>query len=42
MALALLLIVRELGLSLAQLDELRTKYEPDGVQPTQVRPKKVE
>ena len=40
--LALLLIIRQLGLSLADLDDLRTKYEPNGAPEVKIAPKKVE
>ena len=39
--LALLLIIRTLGLSLAELDDLRTKYEPSGATETKAPTKKV-
>lgn len=39
--LALLLIIRQLGLSLADLDDLRTKYEPNGAPEVRTVPKKV-
>jgi len=39
--LALLLIIRTLGLSLAELDDLRTKYEPNGATETKAPIKKV-
>ena len=39
--LALLLIIRTLGLSLAELDDLRTKYEPNGATETKAPVKKV-